>query len=141
FPRSLAITSTRPNEGKSSSALSLAVVLGRTGKSTLLIDGDLRSPSVHHMLALQNAKGLSNFLAGDDAWQQMLQQTGFKNLSIMATGPMPPSAAELLSGDRLNLLIQKALEEFDNVIIDAPPVLGMTDAPLISKATEGVVYV
>lgn len=141
FPKSLAVTSTRPGEGKSSTSLALAVVLGRTGKSVLLIDGDLRSPSINFMLGIDNEKGLSNYLAGEDDWQSFVRTTELKNISVISAGRSPPSAAELLSGDRFATLIGHALEQYDHIVIDAPPVLGMTDAPLISKAAESVVYV
>lgn len=141
FPKSLAIISTRPNEGKSSTALVLSIILGRTGKRVLLVDADLRSPSIHAMVGLKNEHGFSNYLAGDDNWDNLTQETEFKNLSIVAAGPIPPSAAELLSGDRLNRFVADGLKAFDHIIIDSPPVLGMTDAPLIAKSVEGVVYI
>ncbi len=141
FPRSLAVISTRPNEGKSLTALALAGILGRTNKRVLLIDADLRSPSVHTMVDIENGAGFSNVLAGEDDWKALLHETSFRNVSVLTAGPMPPSAAELLSGERLGEFIEHALVEFDYVIVDSPPVLGMTDAPLIAKAVSGVVYV
>ena len=141
FPRSLAVTSTTPGEGKSSSSFSLAMVLGRTGKRVLLIDADLRSPSIHHMLAISNERGLSNYLAGEDNWQASVHATDMRGVSVMSAGPQPPSAAELLSGDRLRHFVSEALAEYDHLIIDSPPVLGLTDAPLLAKAVEGIVYV
>lgn len=141
FPKSLAVTSTRPSEGKSSTSAALAVILSRTGGQVLLIDGDLRSPSVHKVFGLNNDRGLSNFLAGNPRWVESIQQTSFDNLSILAAGPTPPSAAELLSGTSLAELVAAASARYDHVVIDAPPVLGMTDAPLIGKSVESVVYV
>jgi succinoglycan biosynthesis transport protein ExoP len=141
FPKSLAITSTRPEEGKSSTSIGLAITLGRTGKRVLLIDGDLRSPSIHKKLGMDNEFGLSNYLAGSDEWQKFVQETQLKNVRILSTGPQPPSAAELLSGGRLALLVELASAVYDHIVIDSPPVLGMTDAPLIAKAVESVVYV
>ena len=116
-------------------------ILGRTGKKVLLVDADLRSPSIHGFFNRSNEKGLSNFLAGSGDWRSLTQQTDTPNLSILSAGPIPPSAAELLSGDGLSALIAESLEKFDHIIIDAPPVLGMTDAPLLAAAVEGVVYV
>jgi polysaccharide biosynthesis transport protein len=140
-PRSIMVTSTRAAEGKSTTSYALATVLGRTGKSVLLIDADMRSPSVHDFFGKSNATGLSNFLAGDNDWQQLLQQSAFKGLSLIAAGPMPPSAAELLSSDRMLVLMKQLTEKFDHVIVDAPPILGLADAPLLSRAVEGTIFV
>ncbi len=141
FPRSLAVLSTRPAEGKSWTSSALAVVLGRTDKRVLLVDGDLRSPSIHNNMGLPNDRGLSNYLAGDEVIATSIHETEFKNVYAMPAGPIPPSAAELLSGDRLGLFMQEALKQFDHVIIDSAPVLGMTDGPTIAKSVEGVIYV
>ncbi len=141
LPRSFTVTSTRSGEGKSTSAFALAATIGRTGKSVLLVDGDMRSPSVHKFMGVDNAAGLSNLLTGDDDFARLVQPTGFKGLSAMVAGPAPPSAAELLSTDRMHLIIQKLLAHFDHVVIDSPPVLGLTDAPLLGRAVEGCVFV
>ncbi len=141
FPRSLAVSSTLPSEGKTSTSISLSIVLGRTGKSVLIIDADLRKSSVHSRIGVSNEHGLSNYLAGQGDWRSYVQPSQFKGVSVLATGPMPPSAAELLSGDSLGNLIKEAMGEFDHVVVDAPPVLGMADAPLIVKTVEAVVYV
>lgn len=140
-PRSLMITSTRPAEGKSTTALALSVMLGRTGAKVLLIDADMRSPSVHSLLNVSNAEGLSNILAGANDWQRMVSSSSFKGVSVLPAGPTPPSAGELLSGDRMGLLLEQLRESFDHVVIDSPPILGLTDAPLLSRAVEGCVYV
>ncbi len=141
FPRSLAVLSTRPAEGKTWTSSAIAVVLGRTDKRVLLVDGDLRSPSIHDNMGVTNDRGLSNYLAGDDAIAESIHATEFKNVFVMPAGPVPPSAAELLSGDRLVRFIAEALKEFDHVVIDSAPVLGMTDAPSVAQTVEGVVYV
>lgn len=141
LPKAFAVVSTRPGEGKSSTALALAQIIARTGKKVLLVDADLRSPSIHGMLGGSNEVGFSNYLAGDNDWSHIVQDGRFANLSMIAAGPIPPSAAELLSGDRLGQFVREGLEQFDHIVIDSPPVLGMSDAPLIAKAVEGVVYV
>jgi capsular exopolysaccharide synthesis family protein len=141
FPRSLTVTSTQPTEGKSSTALALAVVLGRTGRRVLLVDGDMRSPSIHSMVERENKMGFSNYLAGDDAWNDLLQQTQYTGVEIISAGPLPPSAAELLSSGRLQQFVSESRQRFDHVIIDSPPVLGLSDAPLLARAVEGCVFV
>ena len=140
-PKTLALTSTSPSEGKSTSAYALARVLGRTSGSVVLVDVDMRRPVVASRLGLDNSKGISNYLAGDDDWESLVQAIGGSNVSFVAAGPTPPSASELLSGDRLELFVRKLSEKFDHVILDSPPMLGLSDAALIAKAVEGVIYV
>jgi polysaccharide biosynthesis transport protein len=141
FPRSLQVTSTRAAEGKSSTSFALAAILARLGKRVVLLDADMRSPTVHGVLDIPNEKGLSNYLAGEDNWRSLIRQTAQHNLVAITSGPIPPSAAELLSGDRLNELVQQLLGEYDHVLVDSPPVLGLTDAPIIGRAVEGSVLV
>jgi capsular exopolysaccharide synthesis family protein len=142
FPRSLSITSTRPGEGKSSTTFALASILSRLGKRVVLVDGDMRSPTAHVIAGTGvNTVGLSNYLAGDDDWQGMIQATKLPSLSIVSAGPIPPSAAELLSGDRFAHLIEELLRSYDHVLVDSPPILGLSDAPVISRAVEGCVIV
>jgi polysaccharide biosynthesis transport protein len=140
-PRTLTVTSTCPGEGKSTTALALASSLARTGSRVLLVDGDMRSPSVHKLMQLRNDRGLSNYLAGDDNLPSLIQASESRHLSIMPAGPQPPSAAELLSGERLDALIRALLERFDYIVVDAPPVMGLADAPLLGAHVEGVVFV
>lgn len=140
-PRVFMVTSTRPAEGKSTTCLALASALGRTGKNVLLLDADMRSPSVHSFFSLPNAEGLSNLLAGSTNAQSMIQPTKLKGVSILSAGPTPPSAAELVSSNRLKVLLEDLLNTFDHVLVDSPPVLGLADAPLISRSVEAVVYV
>jgi polysaccharide biosynthesis transport protein len=140
-PRALMVTSTRPAEGKSTTSLALASILGRTGKKVLLLDADMRSPSMHSFMGLGNKIGLSNFLAGENDWKQLVSPTNIKGVSLMPAGPTPPSAAELLSSDRMLLLVRQLLENFDHIVVDSPPILGLADAPLLSRAVEGCVFV
>ena len=141
IPRAFMVTSTRPAEGKSTTSLALATMLGRTGKKVLLVDADMRSPSLHGFVGRENKSGLSNFLAGDNEWQPLVAPTQLKGMSLMSAGPMPPSAAELLSSDRMLMLVRQLLEHYDHVVIDSPPILGLADAPLLSRAVEGCVFV
>lgn len=139
-PRSIAVTSTRPAEGKSTTALALAATLDRVHRKVILIDGDMRSPSVHQLGGVNHDRGLSNFLAGEDDIDGLTFQMSDLGLTAMSAGPIPPNAAELLSGGRLPLLISRLLKTYDHVIIDSPPVLGLADAPLIASQVEGVIY-
>lgn len=139
-PRSLAVTSTRPAEGKSTTALAVATMLARSGKRVILVDGDMRSPSVHHLGGVDHERGLSNFLSGQDDIGQLTFDMSDLGFTAMSAGPIPPNAAELLTGHRLQLLVTRLLESFDHVVIDSPPVMGLADAPLIASRVEGVVY-
>lgn len=141
FPRTLVITSSRANEGKSLTSLGLAKTLAVQGRKVLLIDGDMRSPSVHHMLDRNGTPGLSNVLTGSVLPMDAVQDSEIGNLSMIAAGPQPPSAAEILSGNRLRTVMANLLETFDHIIIDAPPVMGFADAPLIASQMEGVCFV
>lgn len=139
-PRSLSVTSTRPAEGKSTTALALATMLARSGKRVILVDGDMRSPSVHHLGGVSHDHGLSNFLAGQDDIAPLTFDMADLGFTAMSAGPIPPNAAELLTGNRLSMLIERLHEHFDHVVIDSPPVMGLADAPLIASRVEGVVY-
>ncbi len=139
-PRSFAVTSTRPAEGKSTTALALATMLARAQRRVILVDGDMRSPSVHQLGGVDHDRGLSNFLAGDDRIETLTFPMTDLGFTAMAAGPIPPNAAELLTGNRLSLLLQRLLEHYDHVVIDSPPVMGLADAPLIASRVEGVIY-
>jgi capsular exopolysaccharide synthesis family protein len=140
-PRSLLVTSTRAAEGKSTSATALARNIARTGRTVVLVDGDMRSPSLHGFFDTDHERGLSNFLAGERDLDSLLRETGWPNVTLMTSGPQPPNAAELLSGIRIRELVTTLTARFDHVVVDAPPLLGLADAPLLSEAVEGVVFV
>lgn len=139
-PRSFAVTSTRPAEGKSTTALALATTLARAHKRVILIDGDMRSPSVHHLGEVGHEHGLSNFLSGQNDINSLTFSMSDLGFTAMSAGPIPPNAAELLTGNRLALLIERLLTEYDHVVIDSPPVMGLADAPLIASRVEGVIF-
>ncbi len=139
-PRSLAVTSTRPAEGKSTTALALATTLARGHRRVILIDGDMRSPSVHELGGVSHDRGLSNFLSGDDNIETMTFEMADLGFTAMSAGPIPPNAAELLAGSRLPVLIDRLLESYDHIVIDSPPVMGLADAPLIAARVQGVIY-
>jgi capsular exopolysaccharide synthesis family protein len=141
LPRSLMVTSTRPAEGKSTTSFALAQSLARTDQRVILIDGDMRSPSLHRMLGVPNTAGLSNYLAGDDDLDKLIHLGDPRSPTWMTAGPVPPNAAELLTGNRLAQLLEALAANFDMVVIDAPPVMGLADAPLLASRVEGAIYV
>ncbi len=141
IPRSLLVTSASPSEGKSTTALALARNLTQLGKRVLLVEGDLRNPSLHKLLGLKSEVGLSNLLAGASTLANAVQQTGDERLHVLLAGPLPPNPAELLSGSKFVSMLTVAAEHYDQVIIDGPPVLGLADAPILSNAIESTLLV
>ena len=125
LPKSLMITSAGPGEGKSLTALAIAKHFAVMGRKVLLIDADMRNPSLHKKLGRENSIGLSNYLTGACAPPETMQKTGVPNLAFIASGPLPPNAADLLASTRLMSLLSIGLEVFDLIIIDGPPVLGL----------------
>jgi succinoglycan biosynthesis transport protein ExoP len=138
-PRVLAITSARPEEGKSTTSFALAQGFARAGLRVLLVDLDLRNPSQHKVLGADNRVGASNLLTGSVRLQGAVQPTDWPNLFLIPSGPLPPSPAELLIGPRLVAFIKEAMDHFDIVILDGPPVMGLADAPLIASVAAGAV--
>ncbi|MDZ4390657.1 MAG: polysaccharide biosynthesis tyrosine autokinase [Gemmatimonadales bacterium] len=140
-PSSLLITSARPAEGKSTTAYAVALNLARVGRRVLLVDGDLRNPSMHRVVGVENERGMSNLLSGSADLASVVQRTSLENLFFIPCGPLPPSPAELWGGDRLRQVLVEARTNFDHVVIDGPPVLGFADSPLLAAAVGGVVFV
>lgn len=140
-PANILVTSSRPAEGKSTTAYATALTLARIGKRVLLIDGDLRNPSMHRVVGVENGVGMSNLLSGSASLAQATQTTREPNLGIVTSGPLPPNPAELWGGNRLRGLLAELEQEFDHVVIDGPPVLGFADAPLLASAVGGTVFV
>jgi capsular exopolysaccharide synthesis family protein len=138
MPRVLLITSTQSGEGKSSSALALAQNSARREKSVLLIDGDLRKPAFK---GGTDKVGLSKLLTTDDPLRGHVLETQHANLWLLPSGPVPPNPADLLSTGRIRKIIAEASEQFDLVVIDGPPTLGLADAPLLASAASDVLFV
>ena len=140
-PKVLLVTSPVPSEGKSTTALTLARNFAQLGKRVLLIEADLRNPSLHRVLGIRGEHGLSSLLAGSSGPSDVILDSADERLKIILAGPLPPNPAELLSGSRLVSLLAVASEKFDQVIIDGPPVLGIADAPILSNAANGTLLV
>jgi polysaccharide biosynthesis transport protein len=140
-PRSLLLTSSKASEGKSTSSISLARNFASLGKSVVLVDGDMRNPSIHRLFGLKNNSGLSDALAGSGDFKSLMHPQEDGKLTVITAGPIPPNPAELLAGPRLREFVARLLETYDHVIIDGPPIMGLADAPLISTSVEGTVFV
>ncbi len=140
-PSSLLVSSARPAEGKSTTAYAVALNLARIGKRVLLVDGDLRNPSMHRVVGVENERGMSNLLSGSADLAAVVQPTRQENLFFIPCGPLPPNPAELWGGDRLRQFLADTRNNFDHVIVDGPPVLGFADAPMLAAAVNGVLFV
>ncbi|TVR56603.1 MAG: polysaccharide biosynthesis tyrosine autokinase [Candidatus Competibacteraceae bacterium] len=137
-PRVLTVTSATSGEGKSTTALSLAIQFAQAGKKVLLIDADLRKPSLHRALELDNHVGLTNLLAGEQERPvNIAQPTHIPNLFVIPAGPLPPNPAELLSGSKMLGLLVLAAEKFDQVLLDSPPIMGLADALILGNLCDG----
>ena len=140
-PRSILVTSPGPNEGKSATAINLAIAMAQSGNSVVLVDADLRKPRISQVLALENTRGLSQVLVGELMLDLALKTTQVPLLSAVLSGPIPPNPAELLGAQRMRDTLAELARRFDRVIIDSPPVLPVTDAIILAAACDGVVLV
>jgi capsular exopolysaccharide synthesis family protein len=141
LPKVLLVTSAAPSEGKSTTALSLAIQFAEAGKRVLLVDADLRNPSLHRDLGMESSHGLTNYLAGDASPSEVSRPTTVANLFAVPTGPLPPNPAELIASAKMVSLVSLAAEKFDQVVIDCPPVLGLADALILGNLASGTILV
>ncbi len=139
--QTIVITSTGPGEGKSTTAANLAVVLAQQGKKVLLIDSDLRKPTAHYTFGKSNVIGLTNVLTKQSQLTDVVLATEVANLSLIASGPIPPNPAELLASTQMDEMINEALQQYDTIIFDTPPVLAVTDAQVLANKCDGAVLV
>lgn len=141
LPKSLLVTSSQPAEGKTTTSYAIAQGFARMGRKVLLVDVDLRRPSVHRRLDLDNEKGMSTLLTHQDSVDHVVKPSGLKNLDVITSGPVPPSPTELIASIRMEELIEELTARYDVVVFDSPPILGLADAPLISALVEGVIFI
>ncbi len=140
-PKILHVTSSIAGEGKTTTAISLALTYVQAGANVLLVDADLRNPSLHNELDLPNEAGLTNHLAGEYKASEVVQSNVVDGLYVMTAGPLPPNPAEMLGSGRMMELLQTAEEKFDLVIIDGPPVLGLADALILANLASATMVV
>lgn len=139
--RSILFNSTSPRDGKSTVASNLAVVMAQAGNRVVLIDADLRKPVQHQIFGLDNRRGFTNCLLKEVEVETVLHNGLVDNLYVLTSGPIPPNPAEILNSSRTDAILQELLEKYDYVFIDAPPVLAVTDAAILSTRVDGVVLV
>jgi len=137
----MAITSSGPNEGKSTTASNLAITFAQAGSKVLLVDGDLRLPSIHKIYNLSNQVGLVNIIAKQATIESCTHETLVENLFVITSGPIPPNPSELLQSESMRNFIDEVEEVFDIVLIDTPPVGHVTDAAILSSMVDGIILV
>lgn len=139
--KSVLVTSSVPGEGKSTTATNLAIALAQAGQSVCLIDADLRRPMIHEYLRLERTAGLTTALIGGADINDLLQPWGDDTLYVLTSGQIPPNPSELLGSEAMKSLLARLEEAFDTVIVDAPPLLPVTDAVVLSQHVGGVAVI
>ena len=134
------ITSTQPNEGKSTVISNLAATFASLeNKRVLILDGDLRNPSIHKMFGVSNLSGITDVLTGQKDVSKCIESTKIEGLDILKVGKVPPNPSEMLQSNKMKNFIDVVKEYYDYVFIDAPPVGVVTDASIISQYADGVI--
>jgi len=139
--KTIVVTSSGPMEGKTTTVINLAVTFAYAGNKTLLIDSDLRRPKIHEFFMLTNKRGLTNLIASRGEYKDYVLLSEIQNLDILTSGTIPPNPSEVLSSNAMKEFIRKASEDYDMVLIDAPPVGIVTDAAIISTYVDGTILV
>ena len=141
LPQVLLVTSAQASEGKTTTSYAVAASLARMGRKTLLIDCDMRRPSLHRRIGHRNDRGLSTLLTGNEASASAIMPSEQADLFVLPSGPVPPSPTELLSSKKMEQLVEEMAREYESVVIDTPPILGLADAPSLSALADGVIFV
>jgi len=139
--KTLLFTSSTPGEGKSTSASNVAIVFAEEGKKVLLVDADMRKPTMHYTFHKPNSTGLSNLLTRKWELKDVVIETEIEGLHIVTSGPIPPNPAELLGSKTMDSLIEELIAGYDIVIFDAPPLLSVADAQILSNKCDGTILV
>ena len=139
--KSLILTSSGTAEGKSTTASNLAAVYAQQGLKVLLIDADLRKPTVHYTFRLENHAGLTNVLTRQSTLGQAVQETEVRDLYVLTSGPIPPNPSELLASNQMEELLKEMKKQFDMVIFDTPPILAVADAQILANQVDASILV
>lgn len=139
--KSIVVTSSLSGEGKSTIVSNLAVTLASSGKRVVIVDCDLRKPTIHKKFLLSNSKGLTNILIKDGKIEDILIASNVPNLFVLPSGPIPPNPSELLGSKNMKEILNELTNGFDIVLIDSPPVLYVSDAQILSALSQGIIIV
>ncbi|MGX7173683.1 CpsD/CapB family tyrosine-protein kinase [Enterococcus ratti] len=139
--KTIVVTSSEPEEGKSTTVANLAVVFAKSGQKVLVIDADMRKPALYKTFQLDNGYGLSNILSSNEAISEGIQKTPIDHLSVLPSGPTPSNPSELLSSQRMDQLLVEVRQFYDIVMIDVPPVVAVTDAQIVASKVDGTLLV
>jgi capsular exopolysaccharide synthesis family protein len=140
-PKTILFTSGQPGEGKTTTAINTAISLAQLGSSVLLIDADLRRPTVHKIFKMNQANGLSTFLSRQVEIDSLVHKLWVPNLYVLPCGPIPPNPAELISSERMKEALRALSGKFDHILIDSPPLINVTDPVILSTMVDGVILV
>jgi capsular exopolysaccharide synthesis family protein len=139
--KSIVITSSLPGEGKSTIISNLAVAMAKSGKRVIIVDCDLRKPTIHKKFLQSNSQGLTNILVQDKKILEVINTTNVPNLYIIPSGPIPPNPSELIGSKNMKDILNELNKLFDVVLIDTPPVLYISDAQILSALSQGTIIV
>ncbi|WP_130606377.1 CpsD/CapB family tyrosine-protein kinase [Cohnella abietis] len=139
--RTLMITSASPREGKSTTINNLAIAYAQAECKVLLLDADMRKPTVHQAFGVSNRNGLTGVMTGHCTTDEAIQKTHVKGLSVMTAGSVPPNPAEMLASNKMDQLLSQLKDQFDLILVDTPPVLAVSDAQIMSTKCDGVLLV
>lgn len=137
----IVITSAMAQEGKTTTVSNTAIVSAKAGKRVLIIDADMRKPSIHKTFKKVNSKGLSDALLSDEHPSTFILRSEVENLDLMLSGPIPPNPSEILGSKRMRSLVEKLKQDYDLIFIDAPPVGIVTDAQILASIADGTLLV
>jgi polysaccharide biosynthesis transport protein len=140
-PKVILFTSGQPGDGKTTTSVNTAISLAQLGSSVLLIDADLRRPTVHRAVRVDKSRGLSTFLSSSVKLDEVIQPSRIPNLDVLPCGPIPPNPAELVASERMRQLLSLAAECYEHVILDSPPLMSVTDPVILSTMVDGVILV
>ncbi|MBK5484119.1 CpsD/CapB family tyrosine-protein kinase [Peribacillus sp. TH16] len=139
--KTIVVTSAEPNDGKSTTAANLAIVLAQEEKKVLLVDADLRKPSIHYAFNLSNIHGLTSVLTKKIDLRKTISNSNVSNLDVLTSGPIPPNPSELLNSKAIETAINELKGIYDYIIFDTPPVLVVTDSQIVANKCDGVIMV
>ncbi|MDR7204815.1 CpsD/CapB family tyrosine-protein kinase [Priestia megaterium] len=139
--KTIVLTSSGAEEGKSTTSSNLATVYAQQGLNVLLIDADLRKPTGHYTFRLENHIGLTNVLTRQSTLAQAVQESEIPHLSVLTSGPIPPNPSELLASAQMAELLKEMKKQFDMIIFDTPPILAVADAQILANQVDGTILV